>query len=563
MAPINVLNEELRQGLVERNVLAESKRLVQKWSKTGLLEGNLSETRKANLARLMENQAQWLLKEASVQADIIGFQNVAFPMIRRVFGGLIANELVGVQPMSLPSGLIFYMDYRYDTVKAGNMADDFAVGASVFGERENLQSQLGRGAFYNLGGTSFSQRERVSVATFSGSWSTPNLGDIDHDPDLSGSFGALRKLTLPSAYSILQGSGSLYGVGDLKQWMPLSGTSTSFGATTDGTPVAVGVTTTDVVKVYRRFTKAVGNDVVFIVSGSAATLGNLAGNTALKVSYLVAASLTGGTSGTMVLDPYESDMAASPTPVIPELDFRIQSEAVTAQPRKLKAKWTPELAQDLAAYQNLDAEVELTTLMSEQIALEIDREILADILYQATGASMFWSRKPGNFVDKNTGAAVTGASFTGNVKDWYDTLIERIIDVGNAIHNKTLRGTANFLVCNPVVATIIEFAQAFRPNLSGDPKESTFTIGAEKIGTLSSRYTVYKDPYFPKPRILIGYKGSGYLEVGYVYAPYVPLIVTPTMYAPEDGTPRKLMMTRYAKKMVRSDFFGRLTVMDL
>jgi hypothetical protein len=560
---LNVLNEQLTEGLVERNMIKESKRLVEKWSKTGLLAGNISEGRKATLARLMENQAGWLLKEANVQADIIGFQNVAFPMIRRVFGGLIANELVGVQPMSLPSGLIFYMDYRYDTVKAGNTADDFAVGSSVFGTRQNLQSQDGAGAFYNLGGTSFSQRERVSTATFSGSWSTPNMGDIDHDPDLSGSFSALRKLTLTSAYSILQGSGSLYGTADLKQWVPLSGTSTSFTSTSDGTPVAVGATTTDVAKVYRRFTKVSGNDLVFIVSGSAATLGNIAGNTALKVSYLVGATLTGGTSGTMVLDPYESDMAASPTPQIPELDFRIQSEAVTAQSRKLKAKWTPELAQDLAAYQNLDAEVELTTLMSEQVALEIDREILQDILVGATGARMYWSRKPGNFVDKNTGAALTGTSFTGNVQDWYSTLVERCIDAGNAIHNKTLRGTANFLVCNPVVCTILEFTLAFKAQMSLDPKESTFTVGAEKAGSLSNKYTVYKDPYFPKSKILIGYKGTGYLEVGYIYAPYVPLIVTPTIYAPEDGTPRKMMMTRYAKKMVRSDFYATITVMDL
>ncbi len=558
-----ILNEELRAGIVDQNQLAEARRLVKKWERTGLLEGNLSEVRKMNLARLMENQARWLLREASSQADIIGFQNVAFPIVRRVFGGLIANELVGVQPMSLPSGLIFYMDYRYDTVKAGNMADDFAAGASVFGTRQNLQSNDGAGAMYNLGGTSFSQRERVSVATFSGSYSTPNMGDIDFDPDLSGSFSALRKLTLPSAYSILIGSGSLYGTADLKQWMPLSGTSTSFGATTDGTPVAVGATATDVVRVYRRFTKVVGNDLVFIVSGSAASLGNLAGNTALKVSYLVAANLTGGTSGTLVLDPYESDMAASPTPTIPELDFRIQSEAVTAQARKLKAKWTPELAQDLAAYQNLDAEVELTTLMSEQIALEIDREILADILYNATGARYYWSRKVGNFVDKNTGNAITGASFYGTQQDWYQTLIERCIDVGNAIHTKTLRGAANFMVISPTVATIVEATLTFKPVLSLDPKESTFSVGAEKIGTVSNKFTVYKDPYFPKTKILMGFKGSGYLEVGYVYAPYVPLIVTPTIYAPEDGTPRKLMMTRYAKKMVRSDFYGTVTVMDL
>ncbi len=559
---MKILNEDLTQGLYERNMLKESKKITEKWARTGLLEG-LTEARASTLARLMENQAAWILKESSVQADIIGFQNIAFPMVRRVFGGLIANELVGVQPMSLPSGLIFYMDYRYDTVKGGNQANDFAVGGSLFGSRSSLQTNDAQGGMYNLGGTSFSQRERVSVATFSGSWSTPNLGDVDHDPDISGSLAGFRKLTLVSAYSILQGSGSLYGTADLKQWLPLSGTSTSWSASTDGTPVGVGVSATSQVKVYRRFTKAVGNDLVFVVSGTAADFGNLAGNTALKVSYLAASSLTGGTSGTLVLDPYESDLAASPMPSIPELDFRIQSEAVTAQPRKLKAKWTPELAQDLAAYQNLDAEVELTTVMSEQIALEIDREILADILYNATGANYFWSRKPGNFVDKNTGTALAGTSFTGNIQDWYQTLVERCNDVGNAIHRKTLRGSANFLVTSPEICTILENTMQWKPAMSFDPKESTFTVGAEKVGSLSTKYTVYKDPYFPKTKILIGYKGSGFLEVGYVYAPYVPLIVTPTIYAPEDGTPRKLMMTRYAKKMVRSDFYGSLTIYDL
>jgi len=558
-----ILNEDLTSGLYERNMLKESKRITEKWARTGLLDG-LNEARAAILARLMENQAAWILKEASVQADIIGFQNIAFPMVRRVFGGLIANELVGVQPMSLPSGLIFYMDYRYDSVKAGNQNDDFTAGGSLFGARSTLQTNNATGGMYNMGGTSFSQRERVSLATFSGTIGTLNMGDVDHDPDLSGSLTLLKKLTLTSGYSMLNASGSLFGTADLKQWMPLSGTSTSWSTSTDGTPVGIGDTTTDVIKVYRRFTKVSGNDLVFVVSGSVASLaGTLAGNTALKVSYLVGASLTGGTSGSLVLDPYESDMAGSPTPSIPELDFRISSEAVTAQPRKLKAKWTPELAQDLAAYQNLDAEVELTTVMSEQIALEIDREILSDILYQATGANMFWSRKPGNFVDKSTGTVLGGTSFTGNVQEWYSTLVERCIDVGNAIHRKTLRGAANFLVTSPEICTILEFTMAFKPVMSLDPKEGTFTIGAEKVGSLSSKYTVYKDPYFPKTKVLLGFKGSGFLEVGYVYAPYVPLIVTPTIYAPEDGTPRKLMMTRYAKKMVRSDFYGTITVYDL
>jgi hypothetical protein len=551
-----LLNEELTEGIIERNVLKESARITEKWRRTGLLEG-LDDHRASTVARLMENQAAWLIKESSVQADIIGFQNVAFPMVRRVFGGLIANELVGVQPMSLPAGLIFYMDYRYDSVKAGNQADDFAVGQSLFGTRDNLQSNNADGGFYNLGGSSFSRREKVSTAVFSGSFSALNLGDIDHDPDLSGSIAlsGFKKFTVTSGYSILAGSGSMISNADLKSWVFCSTGSTSASTSTDGTPVQVNG-----LKVFRRFTERNGNDLVFVVSGTAAALSP---GPQVKISYLVDATLTGGTSGTMVLDPYESDLGATPMPSIPELDFRIQSEAVTANSRKLKAKWTPELAQDLAAYQNLDAEIELTTVMSEQIALEIDREILAELLLGATGANYWWSRKPGNFVDKATGTALTGTSFTGNVQDWYHTLVERCLDVANAIHRKTLRGAANYIVTSPEISTILESTLTFRPALSMDPKESMYTVGAEKVGSLSGRFTLYKDPYFPKTKMLLGYKGSGFLEVGFIYAPYVPLVVTPTIYAPEDGTPRKMMMTRYAKKMVRSDFFGSITVMDL
>lgn len=549
-----LLNEHLTQDIYERNLLTESARLVEKWGKTGLLSG-LDDRRASTMARLFENQARWILKEASTQADIIGFQNVAFPMVRRAFAGLVANELVGVQPLALPSGLIFYFDYRYDTVKAGNKNADFTAGGSLFGERNSLQDATGTGALYNFG-TSYSQRERVSVATFTGSFSALSLSDIDYDPELSGSIAGAgyKKLTLTSAYSMLSASGSLSSVADVKHWVPLSASSTSFTSTTDGTPVQYGS-----IRTFRRFTKAVGNDLVFVVSGAAADFVS----PTFKASYLVASTLNGGTSGTLVLDPYESDLAASPTPTIPEIDFRIQSESVTAQPRKLKVKWTPELAQDLAAYQALDAEVELTTVMSEQIALEIDREILADLLYQATGGTRYWSRKPGKFVNKLTGDTENGASFTGTVREWYETLVETIIDLANDIHTKTLRGAANFCVTSPNVSTIIEASVLYKPTLSLDPKETTLSIGTEKVGTLNSRFTVYKDPYFPKNVVLVGFKGTGFLEVGYVYAPYVPLIVTPVVYAPEDMTPRKMVMTRYAKKMVRSDFYGRVIIQDM
>lgn len=564
----NELIREMSRDVVEQNLLKEGKRIHAKWAKTGLLEG-LDEKRGPIVARLMENQLKQFLKEASSTADIIGFQNVAFPIIRRVFAGLIANELVSVQPMSLPSGLLFYMDYRYDTVKAGNQADDFTAGGSLFGARNSLNplDQAGSGGPYNFS-PGFSLREKVSTALFSATLASVSLADIEYDPELSSSLAVsatgFKKLTLTNAYAALQASGALTNAAELKMVVPVSGSSTSWSTSTDGTPVRVGVTTATGLKVYRRFTKSSGDDLTFIVSGTAADVAGTAYIAGLKLSYPVAPSLTGGTSGTLVLDPFESDLGATAMPVIPELDFRIESVAVTAKSRKLKARWTPELAQDLAAYQNLDAEVELTQVLSEQIALEIDREILAELLFRATGANYYWSRAPGKFLDKTRGTTETGSTFTGTVREWYETLIEVIIDVGNTIQRKTLRGAANFLVTSPDVSTILEASVLYKPIFdASDTMQTTMGIGTEKIGSLSQRYTVYKDPYFPRNKILVGYKGSSFLETGFVYAPYVPLIVTPVIYKYDDLTPTKGVMTRYAKQLVRSDFYGTVTVMDM
>lgn len=558
---------EMSRDVVEQNLLKEGKRIHSKWAKTGLLEG-LEGQKAYMVARLMENQLKQFLKEASSTADIIGFQNVAFPIIRRVFAGLIANELVSVQPMSLPAGLLFYMDYRYDTGKAGNQADDFSSGGSLFGERNSLQDSKATGGPYNFS-PSFSLREKVGTALHSSSLAALTLSDIEWDPELSSSLSlsatGWKKLTVTNGYATLQASGALYNAAELKMVLPVSGSSTSWSSSTDGTPVRVGVTTAAGLRVFRRFTRADGNDLVFVVSGTAADVAGTAYIAGIKLSYPVAPTLTGGTSGSLVLDPFESDLG-QPTamPSIPELDFRIESVSVVAKSRKLKARWTPELAQDLAAYQNLDAEVELTQVLSEQIALEIDREILAELLFRATGANYYWSRAPGKFLDKTNGTTATGGSFTGTIREWYESLIEVIIDVGNTIQRKTLRGAANFLVTSPDVSTILEASVLYKPMYDAtDTMQTTMGIGTEKVGSLSQRYTVYKDPYFPRNKILVGYKGSSFLETGFVYAPYVPLIVTPVIYKYDDLTPTKGVMTRYAKQLVRSDFYGTVTIMDM
>jgi len=252
-------------------------------------------------------------------------------------------------------------------------------------------------------------------------------------------------------------------------------------------------------------------------------------------------------------------------PEIPEIDIKVDSTAVTAMTKKLKAKWTPELGQDLNAYHNLDAEVELTSILSEQVALEIDREILADLVNGATAQTYYWARAPGLFVNRVTGAEIGAASaapdFTGTVSEWYETLIETINDVSAQIHRKTLRGGANFIVCGPEVANILEFTAGFRASVTAD--DETGSVGAVKVGSLSKKFDVIVDPYFLRNVVLVGRRGSSFLESGYVYAPYVPLQTTPTIFGPEDFVPRKGVMTRYAKKMVRPDMYGLVIVRGL
>ena len=251
---------------------------------------------------------------------------------------------------------------------------------------------------------------------------------------------------------------------------------------------------------------------------------------------------------------------------IPEIDIKVDSIAVTAQTKKLKAKWTPELAQDLNAYHNLDAEVELTGILSEQIALEIDQEILNDLIKGATAGTLYWSRRPGKFVNRETGATLSSAvappDFTGNVSEWYETLVETMNDVSARIHRKTLRGGANFVVCSPEVANVLEFTSGFRASISAEELKGN-SVGAVKVGAMSKKWDVYVDPYFPRNVVLIGRRGKAFLESGYVYAPYVPLQVTPTIFGVEDFVPRKGVMTRYAKKMVRPDMYGLVIVEDL
>jgi hypothetical protein len=249
---------------------------------------------------------------------------------------------------------------------------------------------------------------------------------------------------------------------------------------------------------------------------------------------------------------------------IPEVNLELKSEAIVAKTRKLKAVWTPELAQDLNAYHSIDAEAELTALLSEYVSMEIDLEILDMLMLAAPAATtQYWSARIGTEFNSSLGIFQdTAANRTAYVKStWFQTLGNKIQQVSNKIHQLTLRGGANFLVCSPDVATIIECIPGFTTNTDGD--QAKFAMGVAKVGALSNRWTVYKNPYMTDNVILVGFRGTNFLETGAVYAPYIPLIQTPLVYDPVNFTPRRGVMTRYAKKMIRPEFYGKIIIGNL
>jgi len=624
----NFTLEQLAQGIKDKHVGAERARLTEKWSRTGLLRG-LDGSRREVMAQLLENQAAQVLKESNAlstgggnivgSGQIQGFSNIAFPIVRRVFGGLVANELVSIQPMSLPSGLIFYLDYTYGS-NVGQVAGDsnstYTRGDSIYNNPrgKGVQSgSLATGGMYDLVGAGFSRvtgsispLDLTAMGVYSGSYFGPTastwqdglvvtsaaaftgsngaLADFDSQVETALDTGALDLMFLYVPTSAVVAQEPAADLTSVEQFALFSGVTnaTPWGETYQGGTGVLNLrrlnkrgNLTGTGSTLKFVPNALnGNYLQFVVKAPNGTT-NWATTATGKLTCVISTGLlVDSDSGSTVTVPsFESDFGATPQPVIPEIDIKIESIAITAETRKLRARWSPELAQDLNAYHSMDAEVELTSILSEQIALEIDREILNDLVLQANGANYYWSRAPGKFVNKTTGTPVTlasslsiGPAFTGTVREWYETLVETVIDVANTIHRKTLRGSANFMVVGPDVATILESSVLYKPKFSIDGEgqvASPFTVGAEAIGTISNRFTVYKDPYFVRNKILIGYKGGSYLETGYVYAPYVPLIVTPTIFAPEDFTPRKGVMTRYGKKTVRSDFYGTVTVLDM
>ena len=530
-------------------MLAETRQLKSKWEKTGLLEG-MKERDQHSMAVLLENQAKQLLDEATQTGTSSGseeWSGVALPLVRRIFGEIASKEFVSVQPMNLPSGLIFYLDFKYGSAQG---TEGQFGGKSLFGGTNTTGSATNFGRTDSaVGGLYGENRYGYSVndaetAAFTGTTATASWADVGYDNALSASAAAGRIVKVTVTKSALETAAAGTGTPDYDAVRTFTATAGVAG----------------LASTINQFNYVSGTNVVLFVSASAGSAASVATNKVV-LSVVPVAYDRGD------FEDKTANSAGNTTTAldIPEIDLELKSEAIVAKTRKLKAVWTPELAQDLNAYHSIDAEAELTSMLSDYISLEIDLEIL-DMLKSNALTTEYWSATIGEEYLNNgqTGQAAWGgaqSSMAYQKNTWFQTLGVKLNKVSNKIHQLTLRGGANFIVASPDVCTILESIPGFVVNADKDAMQ--FAAGVTAVGSMSNRYTVYKNPYMTSNEILMGYRGNNFLETGAVYAPYVPLIMTPLVYDPQNFTPRRGVMTRYAKKMVRPEYYGKIYVKDL
>jgi hypothetical protein len=554
-------------GLKHLKVIKED--TIRKWDELGFLEG-LEGHKKDNIAQLYENQASFLINEAAVSDASGSFETVVFPIIRRVFSKLLANDIVSVQAMNLPIGKLFYFipkiqerntdGTHYAPYKMPGNTDAADAGYSA----KNLYDR-----FYEIG-----------------DGNSPDTGLFDY------SKGAYTGVTLASAGVVTFNAGAVVPVADADLYGDTVGSLVVkfTGFANDGQGKIIGpngaimdteeflasatISYSGVSRNFNVVTQKYGKSIIEYGQKSTAAwppnpggkyqdICDQEGTIYISVD-LQSYTPTAGFADLTLPGDFEASGITLDFRVYKELEFEdhigevsfdLESVTVSVTERKLRASWSPELAQDVSAFQNIDAEAELTALLSEQIAAEVDREILRDLRKGAAWTTKWdWNEwRYGN----------NGSAFAGYTqKDWNQTLITKINQLSAQIHKSTLRGGANWIVVSSEVSAVFDDLEYFHVS-NADPEQDQYNMGIERIGSLQGRYQVYRDPYFPANKILIGHKGKSLLDSGYIYAPYVPLQLTPTMYNPFNFTPIKGIMTRYAKKMVNNRYFGCITVRGL
>jgi hypothetical protein len=554
-----------------KNLQSDAAKLAAKWEKTGLLEGLGSETDKNNMSMILENQAKQLVVETSTNpgggsgngagAFTVGtgaeWAGVALPLVRKVFGQIAAKEFVSVQPMNLPSGLVFFLDFQY-----GNTKTPFTSGESLYGNTGSAQypfstnvsnlAENNTGGLYGAGKFTYSTNQfSASVALANTTGSVATFADVNFDSELSASVaaGQVAEILINNATTVLPS----FDPDAVRGFVPVTGS----------------INADNLLPAFTNYNYT-ANTITFYVTSSAAGVSALTGSLgAVQVFYQKATTMSPYQIGDFEADnSFAIPNSLDATQIaIPQINIQMQSQAIVAKTKKLKAVWTPEFAQDLNAYQALDAEAELTNIMSEYISLEIDLEIL-DMLIEDAGAGVeYWSAVSNEFYNPGTNSfqniGVNSGGYYNTQGQWFQTLGTKMQKLSNRIHQLTLRGGANFMVCSPTVATVLESIPGYASNSDGDVSKMTYAFGVQKAGAINNRYTVYKNPYMNENTILMGFRGTQFLEAGAVFAPYIPLIMTPLIYDPETFTPRKGLLTRYAKKMLRPEFYGKIYVSGL
>jgi hypothetical protein len=578
-------------GLKHLKVIKED--TINKWDKLGFLDG-LKGHIKENMAQLYENQASHLINEAASTDSSGSFETVVFPIVRRVFSKLLANDIVSVQAMNLPIGKLFYFVPKIQGYTTANPTTSAIHNQPIGAPGSNATTNTG----YN-DGTQYAKNlydlfyegaeagldppglfdyskgrwTAVTSPTTTVSWSNGNLVPNETDYETTG----VRKVIIKMCGFYDAGVGKLMGPdgSEIDTEAFLSDLTITKGAglgVSADSPCTVGTGSLLFRVVTQQYGKGIVSPTYSQVSttfpnGNGGSYDNIcdqdgciflevdlscpvcADCNATSLDGYTGATLSAVTSGTAFSATYRRYAELEFEDAIGEVSFDLESVTVSVTERKLRAQWSPELAQDVSAFHNIDAEAELTALLSEQVAAEIDREILRD-LRKGAAWNLRWDYNGWRRIANQT-------SYTQ--KDWNQTLITAINQLSAQIHKSTLRGGANWIVVSSEVSAIFDDLEYFHVS-NASPEQDQYNMGIERVGTLAGRYQVYRDPYFPPNQVLIGHKGTSLLDTGYVYAPYVPLQLTPTMYNPFNFTPIKGIMTRYAKKMVNNRFYGRITV---
>ena len=580
-------------GLKHLKVIKED--TINKWDKLGFLD-DLKGHLKENVAQLYENQASFLINEATAEGSNGAFETVVFPIVRRVFSKLLANDIVSVQAMNLPIGKLFYFipkiqGYNGATANGGEHFQPIGAPGSTTDVNsgyndgnqysKNLYDLFYEGAEPSLDPAGLFDYSKgtwtaVTATAITQIWNGTTLVDS------SSITGNQRKVIIKLSGFSSVGDGKLIGPDghemDTETFLADLKVTKGAGITVDAaSPCALASSTP---LLFRVVTQKYGKGIVQYGAQQGTTFGTGTGNSnggsyynicdATGVIYLevdlscpacigcgvdtldgyTGTTISALTAATAFSASYKRYKELEFEDKIGEVSFDLESVTVSVTERKLRAQWSPELAQDVAAFHNIDAEAELTALLSEQVAAEIDREILRD-LRKGAAWNLRW--------DYNGWRRVTNLTTSYTQKDWNQTLITAINQLSAQIHKSTLRGGANWIVVSSEVSAIFDDLEYFHVS-NASPEQDQYNMGIERVGTLAGRYQVYRDPYFPPNTILLGHKGTSLLDTGYIYAPYVPLQLTPTMYNPFNFTPIKGIMTRYAKKMVNNRFYARITV---